>query len=125
MTTTAIDTSTPEALMRTFSACVRARDLDALVALYEPEAVFEVQPGVTVQGRDAIRAALRDLLALEPRMTATTVQVLQSGDVALVVNEWSLAGTAPDGGKVHQAGRSADVLRRQPSGGWRVVIDKP
>jgi uncharacterized protein (TIGR02246 family) len=123
--TTPIDTGDPEALMRTFTACVHARDLDALVGLYEPGAVFEPQPGVVVEGRDAIRAALAELLALRPAMTATTVQVLRSGDIALVVNEWSMTGTTADDVEVRQQGRSADVLRRQADGRWLVVVDKP
>jgi uncharacterized protein (TIGR02246 family) len=125
MSTNDTDLSTPEALMRTFSACVNAGDLDGLVALYEPDAVFEPQPGIVVQGHAAIRDALEQLLSLGPTITADTVQVLVGGDVALVVNEWALTGTAPDGTTVRQGGRSADVVRRQPDGRWLVVVDKP
>jgi uncharacterized protein (TIGR02246 family) len=119
------DTSTPEALMRTFTDCVHAGDLDGLAALYEPAAVFEPRPGVVAEGRGAIREALADLLALRPTMVAETVQVLQADDVALVINEWTMTGTAPDGTEVRQGGRSADVVRRQPGGGWLVLVDKP
>jgi uncharacterized protein (TIGR02246 family) len=125
MTDTARDTSTPEALMRTFTDRVHAGDLDGLVALYEPTAVFEPRPGVVVEGREAIRQALGDLLALRPTMVAETVEILQADDVALVVNEWTMTGRAPDGSEVRQGGRSADVVRRQPGGSWRVVVDKP
>ena len=125
MSTTRTDLSTPEALMRTFSARLNDGDLDGLVALYEPDAAFEPQPGAVVQGHAAIRAALAQLLALRPTMTAETVQVLVGGDVALVANEWSMTGTAPDGTAVRQSGRSADVVRRQPDGRWLVVVDKP
>jgi uncharacterized protein (TIGR02246 family) len=125
MSTPSIDTTSPEALMRTFTACIDARDLDALVALYEPDAVFEPQAGVVVHGHDAIRVALAELLAAEPTMTATTVQVLEAGDIALVINEWSMTGTAPDGSEIRQGGCSADVVRRQADGGWLVVVDKP
>jgi uncharacterized protein (TIGR02246 family) len=104
MTTIDTDMSTPEALMRTFSAHLNAGDLDGLVALYEPAAVFEPQPGVVVHGRAAIRDALDQLLALGPTITADTVQVLAGGDVALVVNEWAMTGTAPDGTAVRQGG---------------------
>lgn len=119
------DTSTPEALMRAFIDRVHAGDLDGLVALYERSAVFEPRPGVVVHGRDAIRQALAELLALHPTMATTTVQVLQADDVALVVNEWNLTGTGPDGSEVRQGGRSADVVRRQPDGSWLVLVDKP
>jgi uncharacterized protein (TIGR02246 family) len=125
MATAEIDLSTPEALMRAFSDRLNTGDLDGLVALYEPDAVFEPQPGVVVHGRAAIRDALAQLLALAPTITAETVQVLTGGDVALVVNEWALTGTAADGTAVHQSGRSADVVRRQPDGRWLVVVDKP
>jgi uncharacterized protein (TIGR02246 family) len=125
MTNSAIDTTTPEALMRTFTDRVHAGDLDGLVALYEPAAVFEPQPGAVVEGRHAIRQALAELLALRPAMVAETVEVLQADDVALVINEWTMTGTAPDGTEVRQGGRSSDVVRRQPSGAWLVLIDKP
>jgi uncharacterized protein (TIGR02246 family) len=125
MTNSAIDTTTPEALMRSFTDRVQAGDLDGLVALYEPAAVFEPRPGVVVEGRQAIRQALAELLALRPTMIAETVQVLRADDVALVINEWTMTGTAPDGSEVRQGGRSADVVRRQPSGAWLVLVDKP
>jgi ketosteroid isomerase-like protein len=80
---------------------------------------------VVVEGREAIRQALRELLALRPTMVAETVEVLQADDVALVVNEWTMTGTALDGSEVRQGGRSADVARRQPDGSWLVLVDKP
>jgi uncharacterized protein (TIGR02246 family) len=119
------DTTTPEGLMRTFTACMGRGDLDGLVELYALDAVFEPEPGVVVVGRPAIRDALAELLALRPTMHATTAQVLQGGDVALVVNDWSMRATAPDGTPVERAGHSADVVRRQPDGRWLVVVDKP
>jgi ketosteroid isomerase-like protein len=105
MTDSVIDTSTPEALMRTFTDRVHARDLDGLVALYETAAVFEPRSGVVVEGRDAIGQALAELLALGPTMAAETVEVLQADNVALVQpgQPWSdvrIAATARHGGGV-------------------------
>lgn len=125
MTSTELDPTTPEALMRWFADRMNNADLDGLVALYEPSAVFEPQSGVVVQGHAAIRQALRDLLAIGPTITADTVEVLVAGDVALVVNEWVLTGAAPDGTSLRQEGRSTDIVRLQPDGRWLVVIDKP
>jgi uncharacterized protein (TIGR02246 family) len=111
--------------MRCFADRLNAGDLDGLVALYEPTAVFEPRPGVVVRGHAEIRQALGELLAIGPTITSTVVQVLAADDVALVVNEWSMTGTAPDGTEVRQGGRSADVLRCQTDGRWLVVVDKP
>lgn len=124
MTTTSSQ-STPETLMRSFAEFVRARDLDSLVGLYEPSAVFEPQPGVVVEGVAAIRDALAAMLALQPELVADTVQVLYADDIALVVNEWTMTATAPDGTRLQRGGRSADVLRRQADGSWLVLIDRP
>ena len=52
-------------------------------------------------------------------------RVLQASDLALVTTEWSCSGTGPDGNPVNMAAKSADVLRRQPDGTWRFVIDNP
>jgi ketosteroid isomerase-like protein len=54
---TGIDLSTPEALMRTFADRLNTGDLDGLVDLYEPDAVFEPQPGAVVHGHAAIHEA--------------------------------------------------------------------
>jgi uncharacterized protein (TIGR02246 family) len=117
--------TSPHELMRCFADRLNAGDLDGLVALYEPAAVFEPRPGVVVHGHPAIREALGELLAIGPTITAEVVEVLAADDVALVVNEWTMTGTAPDGTELRQGGRSADVARRQTDGRWLVVVDKP
>ena len=125
MTTNEPDLSTPAALMRCFAGCLNDADLDGLMALYVPLAAFEPQPGVVVHGHAAIRDALDDLLRTKPTIVADVAQVLAAGDTALVVNEWVLTGTAPDGTSIRQQGRSTDVVRLHSDGRWLVVIDKP
>jgi uncharacterized protein (TIGR02246 family) len=115
----------PEAVIERFSELLAERELDAMVELYEPDATFAPQPGESVSGRDAIRAALEAFLAVQPRMTGTIEKVLRAGDTALVANRWSLSGTAPDGSPVEMAATSADVLRRRSDGSWGIVIDDP
>lgn len=111
--------------MAQFGERVTARALDALVALYEPAAVFVPKPGVVLSGQTAIGNALADLLTLSPIMETQVREVHQADDIALVIVEWKLRGTAPDGAAVTQSGQSADVLRRQSDGTWRVLIDHP
>jgi uncharacterized protein (TIGR02246 family) len=115
----------PEAVIERFSELLADGDLDAMVALYEPDATFAPQPGTSVSGREAIRAALSAFLAVKPRMSGRIEKVLRTGDTALVANRWSLSGTAPDGSPVEMAATSADVLRRRSDGSWGIVIDDP
>src|SRR5579884_2417153 len=109
----------PEELDRLFAEGLNAGDLDALTALYEPNAALTAQPGHVVTGTHAIREALRQFLAADVKILA------QTGDIALTSARWELAGTAPDGTPVKMAGHSAEVSRRQADGTWRFVIDTP
>ena len=47
----------------------------------------------------------------------------QVGDYALVLNDYTIGGTDPDGAPVETKGRSADVVHRGSDGGWRFLID--
>jgi hypothetical protein len=69
--------------------------------------------------------ALAGFFALRPMLDGDIPLVLEAGDTALVVNDWKLSGTTPDGSAVHQSGRSADVLRHQSDGARLLLIDNP
>ena len=115
----------PEEVIELFAASLNRGDVDAAITLYESEAVFAPQPGVEVTGLEAIRDALQQFAALKPRLRGEITNVLTAGDVALVQNRWQLEGTQPDDSPVEMRGHSADVLRRAPDGGWRILIDDP
>ena len=115
----------PEKLDGLFSEALNAGDLEALVALYEPEATLTPQPGQIVTGRQAIREALSAFVATKPTLTLDVKTLAQTGDIALTSAKWELAGTGPDGHPVKMAGHSVEVSRRQPDGTWLFVIDTP
>jgi uncharacterized protein (TIGR02246 family) len=118
--------STPEEVPRLWAETFSAGDLDALVALYEEhDAMLVPQPGETVTGTDDIREALSAFLALRPTFDLEVRKVLQTGDLALSFADWTLSGTGPDGEAIEMAAQTSDVLRRQPDGSWRIVIDNP
>jgi uncharacterized protein (TIGR02246 family) len=124
---TSIETraTSPQQAIEQFTNHLNGGDLDALVALYEPEAAFVPEPGTVIHGPDAIRDALRGFLALKPTLTGEIQRVVETNGIALVANRWHLEGTGPDDSRVELGGVSADVLRRQPDGSWRVLIDDP
>ena len=115
----------PANVIELFAQALNGGDVDGAMTLYEPDATFAPQPGEEVSGSEAIRAALERFVALSPRMHGEITKVLSAGDVALVMNRWQLEGTQPDGAPVEMRGHSADVLRRAPDGGWRILIDDP
>jgi len=116
---------TPEDVDRLFAELLTAGKLDPLVALYEPQAALMSSPGKLVTGTAAIRDSLAGFLAGKPKMTLTARVVAQSGELAVTSAKWELAMTGPDGKPAQMSGESVEVVRRQPDGTWRVVIDLP
>lgn len=117
----------PIKLHAAFVAAFNAGDLEAMTALYEPEAVLASQPGApVVSGVDAIREAYRGFFAMKPEIHLETLGVVEAGEgLALLHGQWSMKGTAPDGAEIRMEGRNTEVVRRQPDGRWLFVIDNP
>jgi uncharacterized protein (TIGR02246 family) len=114
----------PEQLHRLFEQAFNAGDLDALTALYEPDAALIPQPGVLTEGTAAIREALQWFLDRRGQIALDTKLVVRVGDLAFLANRWSLTGgTMPDGSPAQLGAATAEVARRQSDGTWRYVID--
>src|SRR4051812_27735095 len=116
----------PRQLHQAWEKAYNSGDVDALVELYEPDAMVFPQPGNPVTGRDAIREALVPFVALGGQIQMRTAAVIENGDLAVAYSDWSLTGgTDPDGNPVNMEARSTDVMRRQPDGSWLDAIDDP
>ncbi len=115
----------PEDLHRVFVESYNAGDIDALMSLYEAEAILVLQQGQLATGTEPIRAAMNGFLALKGTITLETRRVVATEDLALLHGWWTITATGPDGNAVTMSGRSAEVARRQPDGTWLYVIDNP
>ena len=124
-TATHVSTETPEQVLEAVVEGINTANHDLLLSLYEPGAAFATRPGALAHGLGDICDALDGFIALNGKLDLEVSRVLEVGDLALVVGNWSFTGTAPDGEPVTLAARNADVLRRQADGSWRFVIDNP
>ncbi len=104
----------PNDLERMFIERSNARDLDGLVALYEPDAVLMTSSAKGIaSGRQEIHDALERMLAGQQTFVLGEQRPpLVSGDVALT------STLLPDGAI------TTEVARRQPDGTWLWVIDR-
>jgi uncharacterized protein (TIGR02246 family) len=116
---------TPEEVLRSVTECINTGNLDSLMMLYESDACFASQPGQFIKGRDGIRQSIQGFVNMRGKLESKIKRVFQASDLALVISEWSFSGTGPDGNPVNLASTATDVLRQQPDGTWRVVIDNP
>ena len=116
---------TPEEVLNSVTEGINAGDLDSLMTLYESKACFASQPGQLAKSPVDIRECLRNFIGINGKLVLIVNRVLKADNLALVTTEWSFSGTGSDGKDVHLAAQSADVLRQQPDGTWRFVIDNP
>jgi uncharacterized protein (TIGR02246 family) len=117
--------TTPKETIELFAARLSQGDVAGLIELYDEDASFAPQPDTEVTGEAAIRKALEGFAALTPTLTCNVTWVQEVGDLALVLNDWTMEGRQPDGEAVQMGGRAADVVRRGADGGWRFRIDCP
>jgi uncharacterized protein (TIGR02246 family) len=115
----------PEACDLLFVEHVNADDLDALLSLYEPACRMVRRDGSVAHGHAEIREALGRLIAIRARMTSEIVKVVAGDELAMVYNDWHMTGKRPDGQPVEARGKALEVVRRQPDGTWRFILDDP
>ena len=106
---------------------IETGDVDAALALYEPDAIFVVSPDQVVTGHAAIRGVLQGMLAANTtgKLDAVTAVLSADGSVAFTRAKGSSTSPGPDGKPVTLPFHSVEVVRKQPDGTWLFVIDDP
>ena len=100
------------------------------MTLYENDACFSSEPGQVVKDLESIHKSLQRFIDMRAKLEARVKRVIQASDLALLITEWSMSGTAFDGKPMRLSGRGTVVMRRQKqqlSDGiaWRIVIENP
>jgi uncharacterized protein (TIGR02246 family) len=108
-----------------FAARFNSGDAQAVAQMYEPDAVFVPPTGGIADSPEAIARANAGFLGLGLPLTVRPRHTYVAGDVALLVVDWEIAGSGPDGAQVHIEGTATDVARRGTDGCWRYAIDRP
>ncbi len=107
-----------------FARAFNSGDPAAVEAVYETDGLLVPQPGLPVAG-DARAEANQRLMDLGLPIEVRPRHVYVNGDLALLIVDWTISGTGPDGQPVHVEGTATDVARRGADGFWRYAIDNP
>jgi uncharacterized protein (TIGR02246 family) len=113
-------------LIQSADRAIIAEDFDALMDFYTDDAVLVVKPGLNVLGKAQIRAAfvrIAEYVRHTMRVGQGRIEVLETGDTALVIMESTLDYVDPDGTAVHANRRATYVFRRGEDGKWLCAID--
>ena len=116
---------TPEDLLNSQVVEFNKGNIDFLMTLYEKDACFASQPGQVVKDQERIRRAFQYIIDMGGKLEARAKRVLSANDLALLITEWSLSGTEPDGKPIHHTGKGIIVFRRQSDDTWLMVIENP
>jgi ketosteroid isomerase-like protein len=113
----------PEGVVASLLERFNSGEVSAMLAHFEPGAVFVARDGRAVTDPTEIAAELERDMSLGLPLKAKARHVFVAGDIAQIVLDWSIDGTGPDGEHVHLEGSASDVVRRGADGLWRYVID--
>ena len=106
---------------------LKSGDLDAAMDLYEPDAIFVVSPDQVIVGHAAIRKYLQGIIESNATGKLDAVTAVRSADgcIAFTRAKGKGAGRGSDGKPVTTQFHSIEVVRKQPDGTWRFIIDDP
>jgi uncharacterized protein (TIGR02246 family) len=115
----------PEDAHAKFADAFNAGDVSRLLDLYEPHAHLVTKPDEVIFGRDGIRRAFEEFLALRGKIFMDTYYALEAGDLALLRSHWRIVGSGADGKLLEMQGDGVEILRRQTDGTWLFAVDHP
>ena len=118
----------PEDCDRLLMEAMEKGDLETTVALYEPDAVLFTESGDLMKGRDAIRRHNEEFISLKTTTTIDAIITTLSGDGSIATTRMKCTSVFLDpksGNQVRLLTNTLEVVRKQPDGTWRFVIDDP
>jgi len=115
----------PEDWPRVFEQHLDAGDLDAVMALYDPEARFVTRSGETLVGREAIRKVLGSMIKAKTQLHSRVVRAVTVGDVAQLYTDFEGTTVDSSGKTTPLHHKAIEVLRRQTDAGWKLIMGDP
>lgn len=116
----------PQALVEKLAEAINNGEMDAYLALHEPEATLVWPGGLPATGYHAIREKMAPLLALKSTAVIHETRVVQAAGVALIYCTAHFQASARGSAACERATHVALlVARRQPDHSWRLIIHDP
>lgn len=103
----------------TLAAAFNTGDVATVLSMYDFNGIIVPEPGKPVSGREKFEEAIKAILSIKGKMEIKTVYCLQTGNLAVGRSEWNIT----DGQEVKISSRGIEVMKEQPDGTWKIVID--
>jgi uncharacterized protein (TIGR02246 family) len=112
----------PARLPFAYQDALNAGHADAVLALFHQDATMRTFNGRVLTDREALRAETVQTVAAQARLTNKPRFTQIGGDTALIIVDWNLEATLPDGTRISPTGTTAAVARRPADGSWRFAV---
>ena len=112
----------PARLPFAYQDALNAGDADGVVALFRQDATMHTFTGNVLTDREALHAEAVQSIAAQARLANKPRSALVGGDTALIIVDWDLEATLPDGTEISPTGTTTAVARRSGDGSWRFAI---
>jgi uncharacterized protein (TIGR02246 family) len=114
----------PAAVSEAFVAAINTGDLTRALPLYREDAVMLAPDGSQARGAKAISELLAGVITMQVQMTTQIKALIETGDIAIAAEQWTMRLRAPDGSTSDHSGRSIVLFTREHTGS-RFLIDAP
>ena len=103
----------------TLAAAFNTGDVATVLSMYDFNGIIVPEPGKPVSGKEKFEEAIKAILSIKGKMEIKTVYCLQTGNLAVGRSEWNIT----DGNEVKVSAKGIEVMKQQPDGTWKIVID--
>ncbi len=103
----------------TLAAAFNTGNVATVLSMYDVDGIIVPEPGKPVSGKEKFEEAIKAILSIKGKMEIKTVYCLQTGNLAVGRSEWNIT----DGNEVKVSAKGIEVMKQQPDGTWKIVID--
>lgn len=103
----------------TLAAAFNTGNVATVLSMYDFNGIIVPEPGKPVSGKEKFEEAIKSILSIKGKMEIKTVYCLQAGNLAVGRSEWNIT----DGNEVRVSAKGIEVMKQQPDGTWKIVID--
>jgi ketosteroid isomerase-like protein len=103
----------------TLAAAFNTGDVATVMSMYDVTGIIVPEPGKPVSDKEKFEEAIKAILSIKGKMEIKTVYCLQTGNIAVGRSEWNIS----DGNEVKISAKGIEVMKQQPDGTWKIVID--
>jgi ketosteroid isomerase-like protein len=117
--------TSPEYAVELLDRAFAQGDLGAVLSFYEEAAVVITEPGNAARGPEELTSFFVRAMQSGASAKQLKTQVIEADGVALFLSRWTLHVKDAPAGVAARTFTATTVFRKQPDGGWKILIDNP